>query len=122
MKNKGILIFPYIFVNDSNIPLNYIGKIPSKDMFSNISNLEYSNYIEKYKSENWSLRDETINYCEQDVKTLYQIIEKFNIRIFNYFRIDIIKYPTLSSIAFEIYRSNFLLNAKIPLIEGQIYN
>jgi len=36
---------------------------------------------------------------------------------------DILKYPTLSSLAFAIYRSNFLTdNIKIPLIQGEMFN
>lgn len=35
---------------------------------------------------------------------------------------DILKYPTLSSLSFAIYRSNFLENSKIPLINGEIYD
>lgn len=39
------------------------------------------------------------------------------------FIIDILKYPTLSSLAFAIYRSNFYReDYKIPLIEGDIFN
>jgi DNA polymerase family B len=37
--------------------------------------------------------------------------------------LDILKYPTLSSLAFAIYRSKFLKEEyKIPLIHGEIYN
>jgi hypothetical protein len=38
------------------------------------------------------------------------------------FRIDLLKYPTLSSLAFAIYRSKILKDdAQIPLIHGEIY-
>ena len=66
----------------------------------------------------WDLREETIKYCEQDVVTLYQVINKFNEQIFILFRIDILKYPTLPSLAFAIYRSKFIGDARIPLIDG----
>lgn len=69
------------------------------------------------------MKEETIKYCIQDCITLYQIIDKFNHKIFELFRIDIHKYPTLSSLAFAIYRSNYLKkDYKIPLIEGKIYD
>lgn len=35
---------------------------------------------------------------------------------------DILKYPTLSSLAFAIFRSKFLDNDNIPLIHGQIFD
>lgn len=72
--------------------------------------------------EYWDLRIETIRYCEQDVVTLYQILQKFQKKIFTLFRLDILKYPTLPSLAFAIYRSKFMGNAKIPLIDGNLFN
>jgi hypothetical protein len=53
---------------------------------------------------------------------LYQILDKFSKQIFSLFRIDIFKYPTLSSLAFTIYRSKFLKPDEIPLIHGEIFN
>jgi hypothetical protein len=38
------------------------------------------------------------------------------------FRLDITKFPTLSSLAFAIFRSQFLNSFDIPLIHGEIYN
>ena len=35
---------------------------------------------------------------------------------------DILKYPTLSSLAFAIFRSKFLKDSKIPIIEGELFN
>jgi len=70
-----------------------------------------------------NLKEELIKYCEKNVKTLYQVIDAFSKQIFNLFRIDILKYPTLSSLAFAIYRSNFLKDdVKIPLISREMFN
>ena len=69
------------------------------------------------------MKDETIKYCIQDCITLYQIINKFNYKIFELFRLDIHKYPTISSLAFAIYRSNFYKDEyRISLIHGEIYD
>jgi hypothetical protein len=38
------------------------------------------------------------------------------------YRVDVHKYPTLPSLAFAIYRSNFLGDFKIPIISGKLYN
>lgn len=116
---KGI--FPYRFVNNENISLNYIGEVPDYKYFDNISLEEYNEYKSQFTNKSWNLKDETIKYCEQDVITLYQIIEQFNLNIFSNFRIDILKYPTLSSIAFAIFRSKFLGKTKIPLITGSMF-
>ena len=129
VENKGI--FPYAFVNDINIPLNYKGVVPDIKYFDSISQEDYNKYYNTYpwdqqssdKGENnWCLRTETIKYCEQDCKTLYQIINIFQIKIFKLFRLDVLKYPTLSALAFAIFRSKFLKGAKIPIIEGALFN
>ena len=62
-----------------------------------------------------------ISYCENDVISLHQGINKFSKIIFNTYRLDINKYMTLSSIAFNIYRSNFQKERQIPKITGQMY-
>jgi hypothetical protein len=38
------------------------------------------------------------------------------------FRLDILKYNTLSSLTFAIFRSKFLKIAKIPIIEGDLFS
>lgn len=68
------------------------------------------------------MREETIKYCNQDVKTLYSVIDKFSKQIFDLFRINIINYPTLSSLSFAIYRTIFIKDFKIPIFTGELYN
>jgi hypothetical protein len=51
---------------------------------------------------------------------LYNILDKFSIKIFDLFRIDLIKYPTLSSLAFAIFRSNFFKINTIAQLTGKI--
>ena len=106
--------FPYDFVNKDN--LDYIGIIPDFKYFVNISHDEYDGIT----SYNWNLKNEAIKYCENDCISLYQIILKFNELIFEQFKINIHKYPTLSSLAFAIYRSSFMENDLIPQLSGQI--
>jgi len=108
--------FPYSFVNENN--LDYIGPIPDFKYFDGISSLDYNCYIENYNI--WNLRDEAIKYCEIDCISLYQVLLKFNSLIFNLFHINIHKYPTLSSLAFAIFRINFLLENTIPQLTGQV--
>jgi DNA polymerase type B, organellar and viral len=68
------------------------------------------------------LEKELIKYCEQDVITLHQVITKFSEEVFKMFKTDIHSYPTLSSLAFAIYRSTYLKDEKlIPLIYDQIF-
>lgn len=111
-------IFPYSFVNENN--LDYIGQIPDFKYFNGISSIDYNCYIENYNI--WNLRDETIRYCEIDCKSLFEVLVKFNELIFDKFKINIHRYPTLSSLAFAIFRSNYLQNSEIPQLSGQIAN
>jgi DNA polymerase type B, organellar and viral len=47
-------------------------------------------------------------------------VSKFNEFIFKLFKIDVDKYPTISSLAFAIFRSNFIDENLIPQISGQV--
>lgn len=121
--NENKYIFPYFFVNNSNISLTYEGIIPSLEYFNDVSQDRYNEYCKKFPDNKWNLKNETIKYCNHDVIILYKIINKFSEEIFDMFRLDILKYPTLSSLSFAIFRSNFLKdNIKIPLINGKMFN
>jgi DNA polymerase type B, organellar and viral len=113
-------IFPFLFVNENNF--DYEGKVPDIKYFGNKITLEeYNNYSKKFNN-NWNLREETIKYCNIDCISLYQVIIKFNNLIFGLFKINIHKYPTLPSLAFAIYRSNFMMDSIIPQLSGKIAN
>jgi hypothetical protein len=53
---------------------------------------------------------------------LHQVINRFSQDIFNLEKIDITKLPTNSSIAFKIFRANYLENSKLPIIKGIVHN
>jgi hypothetical protein len=136
--------FPYNFVNNfynKNIDLDYIGEVPNFNYFVANKNVTdtmkiYMQYLEEYIENNntnnkgilnnWSLKNETLRYCMNDCISLYQVLIKFNEYIFNKFKINVHKTPTLPSLTFTIFRSNFLsqLNKKgyfIPLILDKMY-
>ena len=97
-------IFP-IFFND----IDYIGGIPDFKYFpSNISLEEYNNYKDSFNNKLWCFKEEAINYCLLDCISLYQILCKFNILIFKTFHLDFNDYPTLSALAFAIFRTKYL--------------
>ena len=110
-------VFPFLFVNENN--LNYIGNVPDLKYFGNkINQQEFIEYSANFKT--WSLKRNAIKYCEIDCKSLYEIILKFNELIFKLFSINIHKYLTLPSLAFGIFRSNFMETENIPQIFGKI--
>ena len=47
VENKNI--FPYSFVNDDNVSLNYEGSVPEFKYFNNISTEDYQEYCDSYK-------------------------------------------------------------------------
>ena len=110
-------IFPFFFVNANN--LNYIGKVPDYKYFIDISKNDYNEYKSKFNN-NWNLENEVVKYCEIDCISLYQIIYKFNDFIFNLFSVNIHRYPTLPSLAFGIFRSNFMPEKRVPQLSGKI--
>jgi hypothetical protein len=107
--------FPYSFVNENT--LDYIGPTPSISLFGEISDEEYKGLV----SFTWNIQNELIRYLELDLKSLFQIITIFNKDVYSLEKIDITKLPTISSIAFKIFRTNYLSNTKLPIIKGLIH-
>ena len=111
--------FPYLFVEENN--LDYEGPVPQFKYFDNqITLAKYNEYKSNFNNNNWNLKEESIKYCENDVIALYQIIEKFSNLIFSMFNRNIHHYPTLPSLAFGIFRSNFMKENTIPQLSGKI--
>jgi DNA polymerase type B, organellar and viral len=108
--------FPYNFVNEST--LDYIGITPDISMFNGITPEEFEGVV----SYTWNLKNEVIRYLELDLKSLYQVMNIFIKDIFNLEKVDITKLPTNSSIAFKIFRTNYLENSKLPIIKGIAHN
>jgi len=116
-------IFPVLFLNDSNIDLNYKGEVPPIKTFVNIDEVNYNKYKKSFANKIWDLKEEAIKYCNQDVVTLHQIIKKFANLIFDEVRLDIAKYPTISSLALGIFRVKFLKKGfEIPILSGKLFD
>lgn len=111
-------LFPFLFVNKDN--LDYIGEVPNIEWFGDkISKDQYLEYSNQFDN-NWNLKNESIKYCNIDCISLYEILIKFSDLMFNLFNVDIQKYPTLSSLAFAIYRTKFMNEEIIPQLGGKI--
>jgi len=110
---KGI--FPFGLNN-----LNYKGEVPNFKYFNNINQEEYKNYQNLYKNKIWNFKNEAIKYCKLDCIALFQILIKFNKLIFNKFKLNIINYPTTPSLAFKIYRSQFIPKDIIHMLTGDM--
>ena len=109
--------FPIFYVNENN--LNYVGEVPDIKFFKNTNQNEYTNYKTEFNS-NWNLKNEAIKYCNLDCISLHQVLLKFSKMIFELFKKNIHKYPTLPSLAYAIFKSNFMDKENIPQLVGKI--
>lgn len=111
---KGI--FPYKLYD-----INYNSKlVPDFKYFSNITIDEYNAYKDSFIDKIWNFKDEAIKYCILDCISLHQILSKFNTLIFNKFKLNINKYPTLPSLSFNLFRTHYLKEDTIYMISGKI--
>jgi hypothetical protein len=103
------------FIDDKDYLKKY--KDESKDLINDLISNEAETLINKVY-----FREKLIKYCINDCKALAKIIFKFSELIFKLFKMNIHLYPTISSLAFAIYRTHFLKSDKmIPRISGKIY-
>jgi hypothetical protein len=71
-----------------------------------------------FNNKKWELRTELEKYALQDVKSLHQVISKFSEDIYKLVKNDVVSVPTLSLLAFKIYRSKFMVEENIPIVTG----
>ena len=112
-------IFPYDFINLSDTSYDYAGIVPDYEYFSRVDKSDYDIYKNKYIT--WNLKKETIKYCELDCISLYKVLESFNELIYNKYKLNIHRFPTLPSLAFSIYKTHFMIEKLIPRIGAEIY-
>src|SRR3978361_789021 len=65
---------------------------------------------------------EIIKYNLSDCILLYNILNRFSYLVYDLFKINIHKHPTLSSIAFALYRNNFMVKANISVSSLSFYD
>ena len=104
-------VFPYNFVNENT--LNYKGSVPNYTYFNKLSIDEYLKYSASYSI--WETKNETINYLTKDLFSLYEVITKFNLFIYNKFKINITRVRTISGLSFLIFTSKFYDENKTPI-------
>jgi len=134
-------LFPYKFINLNTTTFDYEGPMPSLQYY-NVLDLgddvqerlqTWRAYKARFNNKNkrldqkWNLKNETILYCKNDVKILWEILDKYSKIIFENWFVDLMKSPTISSLAFKLFRSNYLQELdeqkiKIPAITGKIYD
>ena len=81
------------------------------------------NSVNSYTLKDPLFKQELLDYNKKDCKVLFDILAVFTKQIFDLFKLNITSYPTLSSLAFNIYRSNFMSkDVKVPITSLEIYD
>lgn len=104
--------FPHSFVNRNN--LNYIGNKPDYQYFidSGLTNIDY-NKIYKF---NWNLKQECLNYLNNDLICLLKILNEFSSKLYIYFDTQMTEALTITRLSLNIYFRDFYKNHLIPNI------
>ena len=63
-----------------------------------------------------------IDYCKQDCTVLFDILIKFKKLVYDKWNLNIEDYPTISSLAFAIYRRHYLPENKISITRGKVFD
>lgn len=140
--NKGF--FPYTFFTSDN--KDYVGPIPDKKYFvssfdsstdnsnsnnnndgqsassdgqSAIINSEFEEWYENMKDKPYNLMHECERYCIQDVLLLCSVLRNYRNESIAVNGIDPLKYPTISSYAMYVYRSKYLTENTIGLLNDE---
>jgi len=114
-ENKGI--FPYLLSD-----INYNGEFPDYKYFAKVSLEDYNKEKSKFKNGaiNWNFKKEAIKYCQQDSIILFKVLQAFALLIWSKFNLNINDYPTIPSLAFAIFRKNFMSEGSIAILKGKI--
>lgn len=65
--------------------------------------MDYYKDIDKFISNNWSLKDESLKYLQDNLNSLYQVIVKANKQVFIDYSVNMIDSKTISSLAKQIF-------------------
>ena len=105
--------FPHHFNTPEN--QNYIGKIPSKEMYG-VNNMTYKKYTKDFEpwynkeclQENWIFKQAMKDYCRADVELLSKAVLKYRKIFKDKLDVDPFRYITLASLCMAIFRGCFL--------------
>lgn len=104
---KGI--FPHKFAKENN--LFYLGNTPDISYYKDI---KYEVYKSIFSSQ-WSFKEESLKYLNDDLNSLYEVVVKANKQVFLDYGVNMTDNLTISGLAVKIFLRNFYDN-KIPLV------
>ena len=114
--------FPHYFNKECN--KDYVGPIPSKKHYgyNQMKSDERAKFLKWYDdrvSENYvfDFKKEIIEYCRSDVDILRRGIMKHREDFIQLENIDPLRYITIASVCMTIYRSNYMPNKTIAIVQ-----
>nr|ADO51614.1 dnapol [Moniliophthora roreri] len=102
--------FPHSFVNKQTF--NYIGNKPNIDYYDNIDITDYNKITET----NWNLKEECLKYLNDDIKSLFDIMNEFSRFIYINFNVQMTEALTITRLSLNIYKKKYYKNKTIPSI------
>ena len=103
--------FPHFFNSPEH--QDYVGKVPSEDMYG-VRNMDADVYSKEFKpwynkivagnKNDWSFRNEMVKYCRADVELLSKAVLSFRKMFKDKLDIDPFRYVTLASLCMAIFR------------------
>lgn len=116
-------VFPHLFMSPKT--LFYTGEMPARKYYENSLTLkEYKDRFKEFtKGVLWNAKTECWKYLEKDLVSLENVMHKFNLLIFDKFKIDATKILSYSGLSKAIYLVNYYNEeSRIPIIKGFVDN
>ena len=109
-------IFPYMFITEKT--LYYKGIKPGLEFWEKPDSMKNKDFIDLFNaipSDEWDAKTFTLDYLENDLLSLHEIMSIFSNQIFKDHGVQVTNNLTISGLALDIYLRNYHKNT-IPLI------
>jgi hypothetical protein len=100
--------------------INYVGKFPSFDKWTELTQEEYDVLRLQHGNRPWSFQIEAIKYCKLDCKALFEVLTIFNELVYSEFKVNIHSSLTLPALAMRIYKSSFMVKDTLFQMLGNV--
>jgi hypothetical protein len=94
------------------------GKFPHE--FASFNNLNYIGPHPITAEPDWNFHESLLHYLYLDCYSLWNILDKFVASIFLTYRVNVLKFSSLPSIAFAIFRTQYLPSNTIVSLYGRV--
>jgi hypothetical protein len=112
--------FPHYFNTEAN--QNYVGSMPAKELYDykhmrNEKRIEFLEWYEIHKNSTFDFKKEMHEYCKSDVDILRKACIKFRAEFLEIAIIDPLQYITIAGVCMAIFRSKYLTEDTVAVVE-----